>query len=655
MHVLHLLKNRFEDTTLSKKILVIIAIMSSFIPTILISILAFSYYNLGVKSIFNEQINKLVSNTLYVSDAYLQEHKQNVKIDAISIARDIDINLPVLMEDPNYFEPFLNKQAQLRKLSEVFVFDLNDGLVAKNSYSLSSFFEKVSKEDIEAANKQDVVLIDNPYGKVRALVKIRGFYTDTYLIVGKFVDSSIAENLRNTKGSADQYQMMVQEIGSAQTKLEYSFFFATIIMCLASIFIGAKLSRIIITPINNLVLATEKITSGDYNVKVIERSGRDETAILSRAFNTMITTISEQREKLLNYNKIIDERRRFIEAVLAEISAGVITINKDGYLSLFNTSADELLEISDSAKSNHFKSFFPEIENLIMQISDKPGSIVSENIEVVRGSKKSNFFVRIGMQLNEDQLFENYIITFDDISELVAAQRSAAWADVARRIAHEIKNPLTPIQLSAERIKKKYSPQITSDTENFIRYIDTIIRHVGDIEKIVEEFIHFARIPSPTLRKNELVKTINDIVFSQKYVFPNIEYSFDTKLASCYGYYDSSQISQVLLNILKNAAESIELKHKARNYTGQIQVLLSEKDDEFAQILIKDNGLGIDAEVLERIFEPYVTTKVKGTGLGLPIVKKIIEDHGGQLKISSNELGAEVLILIRLYKSQEIR
>ncbi len=652
--MLNFLKHRFERTTLRKKIIIVITVVASLVPTVLISTLAFTYYKLGIEALFNEKISTAISSTVYVAEAYLQEHKKNITSDVLSIASDIERNLPILMEDEHNFVLFLDKQAELRKLSEVYVFR-KDELIAKNSFSLSMLFERVPDQDLKKAESGEVVMIDVTEEKVRALIKLHNFFGDTYLMVGKFVDPSIIEHLSNTKGSADQYQIMLHEIKATQTRLELMLILVSILTCAGSIMLGIRLSKVIILPINKLVEATELITKGDYSIKVAEKNGKDETTILIRAFNHMITTISDQREKVLNYNRIINERRRFIEAVLSEISAGVLTINSNGKITLYNSSAAKLLSIKRSEKLYDFTHFLPEISELIDSVKENPQTVLSNNIEIIRDSCKSYFFVRIGAQLNEEGVIDNLIVTFDDITELVAAQRSAAWADVARRIAHEIKNPLTPIQLSAERIKHKYFDQISSEKDNFSKYIETIIKHVSDIERIVEEFISFARIPAPVLKKNDICKIINDTLFEQRYVFKKIKYSFDSDVPSCYVYCDSSQISQVLLNILKNAGESIDARQKNSedDYQGAINISLTYNKEGFVQIEINDNGQGIEPTMIDRIFEPYVTTKVKGTGLGLSIVKKIIEDHGGQIFIKRSPEGVSVLLTLELYQIKE--
>jgi two-component system nitrogen regulation sensor histidine kinase NtrY len=336
--------------------------------------------------------------------------------------------------------------------------------------------------------------------------------------------------------------------------------------------------------------------------------------------------------------------------VLSELSAGVIALNMKSRITLYNNAAANLLNMKPGKKTPALNTVFPEIITLVEKAKDVSEASVDKNLEIIRKGQKRQFFVRIYAQRNAQGDIESIIVTFDDITELVSAQRTSAWSDVARRIAHEIKNPLTPIHLAAERLNKKYLPQIKNDPENYKKYLDTIIKHVSDIGRMAEEFAKFARIPRPVMKQHDIVALIKDAIFAQECTYKKIKYRFDTTLSSCIINCDSLQISQVLINILKNSAESIEAKAEkyTKNFEGKIIVCL-KVIDQFADIVISDNGTGFPENLLDRIFEPYVTTKAKGTGLGLSIVKKMIEDHGGSIKAEPLTTGACIKFTLQLY------
>jgi two-component system, NtrC family, nitrogen regulation sensor histidine kinase NtrY len=632
------LKNKYLNSNLKRKIVILITLFITLIPTTLAAILSFTYYKLGIESLFNEQTSKAINGTFEIAQQYLKEHKDNIRADILAIAKGIDLNYTNLIDDPDSFVLYLDKQAEFRNLSEVLVFQ-PDRIISKNTFSFSFAFEKIPEVALQKADDGDVVIIaTSSNDKVRALLRLNNF-VHTYLLVGMYVDQSILDYLKNTKGSADKYRNLITDLRLTQIKLEIAFICTFIILCSLAIMLGSKLATVITDPLKNLVDATEKLKEGDFTIKLAEKPGRDETAVLTRAFNKMTETLSFQRSALIKANSLIDERVRFIEKVLSEISAGVIALNSAKNITLINNSATMLLDYSRKIKKRTpIYDVFPEVGGLIEKATTNPETIISDNLRIDKDNKKLHFFVRIGCLSNKrTDMIESFIITFDDITELMSAQRNAAWSDIARRIAHEIKNPLTPINLAAERLKKKFSREV-SDEENFGQYIDTIIRHVREIGSMVEEFVTFARIPAPKLRKNNLNKIIEDAVFSQQVIFKKISYVFNRKIDNIFVNCDAIQISQTLSNILKNAAESIETKLQIsdKEFKGEILIDVVSSDKQVT-VKISDNGSGMDSELLDKAFEPYVTTKLNGTGIGLAIVKKIMEDHGGVIAISPNK------------------
>lgn len=639
------LGRKFSNATLRLKIVIMMSLMVTVTPTILVSVLAFTYYHIGVESLFNEKISKVVTESVDIAEAYLKEHKENIKTDILAISKDIERNYFTLKEDPSLFTPFLDKQAELRNLSEIMVFQ-RDKVIAKNSFTLSLAFEKFPEEQLNSITDLEPVIINTKSDdKVRAIIKLNEF-TQTYLLVGMFVDREIINHLKNSQGSASTYQLLLRDINKSRLKLEIAFFVVSGLLCTIAILIGMSLAKNITKPINRLVKATENVSKGDFSITLRERPGKDEISILTRAFNNMTSTLEVQRKQLVQFNNLIDERRRFIEAVLAEVTAGVIVISVEEEITLFNTSAGNLLKLNNIKGGTKVETVFSEIKEMISEVQQDPSNIVQQHCEIIRGNKKMHLFIRIGAQLNSSSEIESYIVTFDDISDLVSAQRLAAWGDVARRIAHEIKNPLTPIQLSAERLKSKFATQFTDkEKEKFEKYVDTIVRHVEGIGKIVEEFVQFSRIPAPKLSKTNLMKLVKDSVFLFKNAYKNIKFKINSEQKSITAICDHTQITQVLTNLIKNSCESIISKGNK----GYINIDITQDDNKNIFLKITDNGLGFGKDVLDRAIEPYVTTKSEGTGLGLAIVKKIVEDHGGKLMIANAEEGAEITFSLKLF------
>jgi two-component system nitrogen regulation sensor histidine kinase NtrY len=461
--------------------------------------------------------------------------------------------------------------------------------------------------------------------------------------------------MESTQKSAKYYDQMRNDIKDSQAKLQIIFVFSSLVLLAGAIWIAIRLARKIARPINQLAEATEKIASGDLSVRVPERESKDETAKLEKAFNKMAGTLSVQTKDLVKFNQIIDERRRFIEAVLRSVASGIITVDPEGEISLANDAALDLLHSKDLVGKS-FAFIVPEGEMILSKVQNNPTAVTEENITFKHRGKKYYLLLRVTSELKDNDEIQSYIINIHDITALIQAQRSAAWADVARRIAHEIKNPLTPISLAAEQIYRKFKKEISSNPDAFKKYVDTIVRNVNDIGHMVEDFVSFAKITKPILKRENLVNIISDTVFMQQNAWENIEYRFDKKQKSCYILCDRAQISQVMINLLKNAAESISGRKdvKGKSSAGRIEVKLDiNEDNKTVTTIVKDNGMGFASELVDQVTEPYVTTKEMGTGLGLSIVSKIIDDHKGALHIETPpEGGAEVYFTLKLVNEE---
>lgn len=642
------------QSSIKRRIVFLIVGFVTVTPTVLIALLASTYYYLGIESLFNEKISNALSETVKIAELYLEEHNSTIKSDILGVAKDIERNSALLSENPKNFDDLWMKEAELRSISEAMVFTKNNEIVSKTFSSLSLFFAKIPPEVLESADNGEVIVLDNrDDDKVRAVVKLFGF-EDTYLLIGKNVDQNILNHLTSSQGSQAQYQSLLREIGNTRIRLGMAFIILSITLCIISVYVAIRLAKKIAKPINQLVSATTYIKHGDFSIRVPEGKGNDETVILAKAFNQMTGHIEEKTKELKKVNKVLNERSRFIETVLKDISTGLIVIKTSGEIALCNQSAYILLEMEEgSLIGRDYKLVIDEITDLIEKSAINSGMIISDNITFRTNNKELHLFVRVNADVGENGCANRYIVTIDDMTTLVQAQKAAAWGEVARRIAHEIKNPLTPITLAAERLLSKFSKQITEDKTLFEKYVNTITNHVEDIGNIVEEFVEFAKKDKINKSNIDVLKIIQEVKFSHESISPNVSIFLIDKSQNTIIFGDKTKISQLFVNLIKNSIEAIDARiNNDPNFSiGKIEIKLSSNSDSIS-ISIKDNGVGIPKEMIKKIHDPYVTTKKNGTGLGLSIVKKIVEDHMGLIQIKNNKLsGVEVLISLPLSNS----
>ena len=412
--------------------------------------------------------------------------------------------------------------------------------------------------------------------------------------------------------------------------------------------IKKPIASTISTPLGKLIEAADNVGKGDLSTRVDfdEGKNKDEVGRLSHSFNLMTEQLSNQQFGLIEANRQLDERRRFTEVVLSGVSAGVIGLDKNGLIHLSNRSASELLAINlDQHIDEPISTCLPEMDSLLNEVISNTNQIVDGEIKLSRDDWVKTLVVSIAAEKINEELI-GFVVTFDDVSELLSAQRKAAWADVAQRVAHEIKNPLTPIQLSAERLKRKYKAEIKSDQKTFLLCTETIIRQVKDIKRMVDEFSSFSRMPEPDFKEVNLTELCTQSIFMERNRFPDIDYIINTKEPKIEISGDRQQISQLLTNVMKNAAESIICKPKKnRGFKGKIQMDLINKSDQII-INILDNGEGFSKNLIDRIPEPYMTTRENGTGLGLAIASKILEDHNGAMFLSNKKTGGANVALV---------
>lgn len=615
-------------------------------PAILVAIFAALFLNFGIDSWFSSRVRTAVEASQAVASAYLDEHVHNIRADALAMANDLNREASRLSSSPLQMERALTTQAGIRGLTEALMVGETGQILAQSAYSvLSPELTDISADAITRADAGEIIILTaRNTDRVRALVKLDR-YVGAYLLVGRFVDVQVLINMERVREASQSYLRLEERSGTIQITFVAIFAVVALLLLMAAVWIGMTIANQMARPISSLIDAAQRVSGGDLSQRVAIDETIGEMATLSEAFNTMTGKLAAQQDGLMQMNRQLDERRRFTETVLGGVSAGVIGLDAQGRVDLSNRSAKHLLGVDlEAAKGQHLSQVVPEMSEILAEAMDRPDRVARAEVPIlIDGHQRSLIASTTAEYLDEDVI--GYVLTFDDITELQSAQRTAAWSGVARRIAHEIKNPLTPIQLSAERLKRKYLKQITDDPETFVTCTDTIVRQVEELGRMVDEFSSFARMPQAVLKPENLPTLCRQAVFLEKNrdasILVQSELPDDDILIHC----DAQQISRALTNLLKNATESVEERLSKTNgegggegKPGWIRLHLLTPDGKTglgkaggALITIEDNGTGLPEADLGRLTEPYVSTRERGTGLGLAIVKKIMEDHGGEL------------------------
>ena len=475
-------------------------------------------------------------------------------------------------------------------------------------------------------------------------------FKDAYLLIVRIVDPAAFTYYQSNKGAVTEYHALDQNLHTVQLIFALLYAMVTLVVLLAAIWSGLWAANRLVRPITDLAEASEKVSGGDLSVQVRVERDDDELGALGLSFNRMTQQLSAQREDLVTAGRLNEDRRRFTETVLSGVSAGVVGVDHDGVLTIVNRAAARLLDAApEDMEGAHHAEAMPELGGLIRRAMDEPVGRASGEVQLRRGGQTRTLSVQVASEADA----RGFVVTFDDITDLVSAQRTAAWADVARRIAHEIKNPLTPIQLSAERLKRKYASEIVSDPEVFQQCTDTIVRQVGDIGRMVDEFSSFARMPAPVMKRENALELLSQALFLQRVAHPEISFLIESPKEPLWFEGDGRLIAQALTNVLKNAGEGIAARQaKGDDAPGRVVAAIERNGSGFSY-RIMDNGVGLPPEHRHRLTEPYVTTRAKGTGLGLAIVRKIMEDHGGEISLNDNENGEGALVVLSLPLAQK--
>jgi two-component system, NtrC family, nitrogen regulation sensor histidine kinase NtrY len=604
------------------------------IPAVLVAIIASITLNVGLDRWFEMRTKQIVGSSVNIARAYMDESRRTLTGNAISMAFELDRARQIYNLDLPGFENLVTLQAKGRGFVSAQLLHRDGTLIAKADIPGKVEVPPAREEFFVAADTGDPVAI--PPGStnfIGAMFKLREI-PNAYLYTIMPLRPEVIAQLRLMEENTAKYADLEKNRVPVQLAFAVLYIGVCLIVLLAAIWMGISVADRVVAPIRRLITAADAVSMGNLNVRVGTQHTEGDLKNLSDTFNVMIGELRSQRDEILQAKDDIDQRARFTEAVLSGVSAAVIGVSNDGQITIANKAAEPHLGSGEFA-GRELEEVAPELAGVFERARAAGRHEYREQLTLWRGGSERTLNVQVTLEREEDQPESEghaFVITIDDITDLVAAQRSTAWSDVARRIAHEIKNPLTPIQLSAERIRRRYGKYITEDREVFDQCTDTIIRQVGDIGRMVDEFSSFARMPKPVMEPTNLADTLSEAVFLQKVGSPDIEFVTQFGDEPLYGYFDTRLMSQAFINILKNATEAIESKDNNSGEPGRIEVRASRQNNHYV-IDIIDNGKGLPKENRQRLLEPYMTTREKGTGLGLAIVRKVLEDHGGTIEL----------------------
>ena len=610
------------------------------VPTVLVAIFAVVTLNFGLEGWFSDRVRNVVGSSLAAAQAYEGEQRNTLAEDTrrlagyLNVARQANVNI----DDRSLPEVLTQAQQQVQRgLKEAFVIDGTGQLKARGARSYLFDFETPDEAALASARAGELNIIEDwANNEFRALLALPGF-VDRYLYVSRTVDGEILALLDDTQQNVRLYEQLERDRGRLLLDFGLLYLGFALILILAAMWLGLWFAERLARPVGRLAQAAEKVGAGDLDVQVIPADSGDEIELLGNLFNDMTHQLKGQRATLLENTAQIERRRRLFDSVLSSVTAGVIGLDAAGQVTVLNRSARRMLDLGeDDLTGARLDDVAPEFAGLLEHLRGHHADTAQEEIKVTRRGQLESLLVRMATRTSEDDRPEGFVVAFDDVTDLVSAQKMAAWGDVARRIAHEIKNPLTPIQLAAERLKRKFTPLAGDELDALEQYTDVIVRKTGDLRRIVDEFSKFARMPEPELRKADLMDLVRDAVLLQQAGQPEVKITLETSAQHLETELDQTMIGQALTNLIKNAGEAIETYRESGAPDGfkpQIRVSV-ETRGEAAVLRISDNGIGLP-EDRARLFEPYVTTRDEGTGLGLPIVRKIIEEHGGTLSLKT--------------------
>jgi two-component system, NtrC family, nitrogen regulation sensor histidine kinase NtrY len=622
------------------------------VPAILVAVVASVTLDRGLDNWFSTSTRAIVDNSAAIAQAFIDQQVDLLDRDINSLRVELEKARSLLIDDPDRFQTFLALNAQERGLPGAFLIKSNGDAVAAARIGSQSQFPPPPPSALQQAAadpSQPALITPGSTNMVGGIVKLDG-YDDVFLYALRPIAPEVLRQVAMAADNVNQYRALESTRFGIQLAFGILYLGVALIVLLAAIWLGISFANGLVAPIRRLIDAAKQVSTGNLAVRVPAKRSQGDLGALSETFNTMTAQLRSQRQELLAANEQIDSRRRFTEAVLSGVTAGVIGIDGERRITIANRTALRLLSVNKgSIERRPIAEIMPELGPVVAALqSDRPEQ--RDQISINRGGRERTINVRVTTEGSSEQA-HGYVITLDDITDLVSAQRSSAWADVARRIAHEIKNPLTPIQLSAERLRRKFGKAISQDREIFDQCTDTIIRQVGDIGRMVDEFSSFARMPKPAMELRNLSDSIREAVFLIEVAHPEIAFTIDLPGEPLAGHFDARLMSQAFTNIVKNGTEAIAALPADKKGDARIRVS-GRVEDEWIVVDVVDTGIGLPSENRRRLLEPYMTTREKGTGLGLAIVTKIVEDHGGRIELlDSPEVqkgGHGALVRIRL-------
>ena len=640
-------KHEFSGSRIHVRLVSILALLTA-TPAILVAIFSILIFNMGIQGWFSEQIRGTLEESQIVAQSYLKEHQNNARSQIIALARDLRSEGNTIYQNPRYMNNIITAHAALRALSEIIIFERSGKLLAKAGESFLIDFEGAPPNwAFNAAGDGEIAIWTTDQGdRVRALIELDRD-KNVFLYVGRMVDKEVLKHMSRHQNIYNFYKRLEENKSILQITFALVYILVSLLLLLAAVWIGMMFASRLTGPISAIINVSEKVRGGDLSVRLEKLSDKkdDELGRLGVTFNKMISRLSRQRTSLVNSYEQLDIRRRFTETVLGGVSSGVISLNSKLEINLINPFALDLLGIElKKSIGKKISNILPDLKALFDDLSNTKKGFVEKEIELTRNQKLTRILLRITIDKKGANIL-GYVLTFSDVSELVLAQRKAAWSDIARKIAHEIKNPLTPIQLSTEQLKRKYSKQIKSDLKTFKICTDTITRQVRFIADMVDEFSSFARMREPVLKRENLTEICKQSVFLHNRVYKNISCEFNSDDLRIMSFIDAQLVSQALTNLIKNSAESILRKHKNKKTgKGKISVILEENKDQI-NLTVCDNGEGIPNKIRPHLTDPYFTTHPTGTGLGLAIVARVIDAHEGYMTFESGKKGETQVIL----------
>ncbi|MGB2061267.1 MAG: ATP-binding protein [Candidatus Puniceispirillales bacterium] len=623
-------RRRMAGYELHLRIAVLFSIISV-LPSLIVIGFAVFVLDYSLRGWFNDRISTAVEESVNIANSYLEEHKRSVSGQILAMANDINREAPNLLRNRNSFDLYLTNQAGVRNLTEALVIDSTGRVIANSQFAYAvtfsdlddAFFDKANLGEVSIANTDN----DN---RIRAGLRLNQF-VDAYLLVGRFVDPTVLASVERTQFASSSYQLLDIRQLDLQISFAVMFGMVALLLLLSSVWLGLNFANAIVTPISAIISVADKVRSGNHATRVGQIHDQGEIGELAASFDRMLDEINRNRQELVEANIQLDKRREFTEAVLAGVSSGVIGIDHEQTITLPNLAALKMLKLQpESAIGKNLAVVVPEFAELLKRAAMVP-RLPEINIEINRNDINLTLLTRITREMIGGRVV-GYVVTFEDVSALMDAQRKAAWSDVARRIAHEIRNPLTPMQLASERLAEKFSMSDPKQDASFRSNVDMIARQVDDIRRLVDEFTSFARMPAPSIANHNLIDIIQSQVMLIKAEATDISIqtdfgSWDHVMIAC----DDGMIRQVITNLLQNAVDAMI---EADSSDKKIRIMLTKTPDKI-QVMIIDNGPGLPLSKRKHLTDPYVTNRKKGSGLGLAIVKKIMEDHGGSLHLSS--------------------